>query len=230
MARRTTTRERLVRTAAELFARQGYGQTGVNAIMRAAGATSGSFYHFFATKEDLLLAVLDRESELQDAMFASAQAAAGDPVGRLNALVAAHRQSLADAGFGAGSILAAAAAELSDSHPAVRARIEELYAARTSRLAALLGERGEALPRLVIAALDGAVLQARATRDAAPFDAIATSSVPAAPRVRSAGRPPAPRRRRRNRPPSAGRTARPTGGRGEPRQRGRRPPPGGADR
>ena len=62
--RKTTTRERLITTAAELFWRQGYSQTGVNEIIKQAGATSGSFYHFFPTKEDLLLAVVDHVAEI----------------------------------------------------------------------------------------------------------------------------------------------------------------------
>ncbi|MCG6950498.1 MAG: TetR/AcrR family transcriptional regulator, partial [Acidobacteria bacterium] len=43
--RKTTTRERLISAAAELFRRQGYAQTGVNQIIQGANATSGSFYH-----------------------------------------------------------------------------------------------------------------------------------------------------------------------------------------
>ena len=61
--RKTTTRERLITTAAELFRRQGYAQTGVNQIIQEANATSGSFYHFFPAKEDLLMAVVDHIAE-----------------------------------------------------------------------------------------------------------------------------------------------------------------------
>ena len=59
MPRKTTTRERLIGTAAELFWKQGYAQTGVNEIIQQAQATSGSFYHFFPTKEDLWVAAVE---------------------------------------------------------------------------------------------------------------------------------------------------------------------------
>ena len=59
LGRQTQTRERLVRTAAELFWNQGYAQTGVNQIIQEANATSGSFYHFFKSKQELAMAVID---------------------------------------------------------------------------------------------------------------------------------------------------------------------------
>ena len=52
------TREKLVGTAFELFHKQGYSATGVAQILRVAEVNSGSLYHFFPTKEDLLVALL----------------------------------------------------------------------------------------------------------------------------------------------------------------------------
>ena len=52
------TRERLVGTAMQLFSEKGYESTSVADILRAAGANSGSLYHFFPTKQDLLIEVL----------------------------------------------------------------------------------------------------------------------------------------------------------------------------
>ena len=54
------TRDRLVFTAMQLFAEKGYGSTSVADILKAAGANSGSLYHFFPTKQDLLLEALAR--------------------------------------------------------------------------------------------------------------------------------------------------------------------------
>ena len=54
------TRERLLEHGAELFNSQGYNTTGINAIVQAAGVPKGSFYHYFASKQDFGLAVIDR--------------------------------------------------------------------------------------------------------------------------------------------------------------------------
>jgi AcrR family transcriptional regulator len=50
-------RERLVDTAVDLFATQGYDATSVNQVIERAGLTKGGFYHHFASKDALLYEV-----------------------------------------------------------------------------------------------------------------------------------------------------------------------------
>lgn len=52
------TRDRLIEAAMRLFWKKGYQSTSVTDILAAAGANSGSLYHFFPTKQNVLLAVL----------------------------------------------------------------------------------------------------------------------------------------------------------------------------
>ena len=181
MPRKTTTRERLIGTAAELFWKQGYAQTGVNEIIQQAQATSGSFYHFFPTKEDLLLAVVDHVAEIfETEVFGPASDAAGTAVERLFAVLEHYRRRLLDSGFVFGSPMGSLAAEVSENHPPVRARLAEIQTAWTERIEGLLVESGEPLPGgvdhaavagFVISVVEGAVLQARVARSLDPFDA-----------------------------------------------------------
>jgi AcrR family transcriptional regulator len=53
------TRARLLDAARYLFWEKGYAATGMAEILERAQANSGSFYHFFTSKEALLLAVLE---------------------------------------------------------------------------------------------------------------------------------------------------------------------------
>ncbi len=53
------TRGRLLQAAEALFARSGYDGTGVSEICEAAGVSKGAFYHHFATKQDVFLALLN---------------------------------------------------------------------------------------------------------------------------------------------------------------------------
>jgi AcrR family transcriptional regulator len=64
VARRAATRERLLDSAMELFVERGFEGTTVTAIERAVGlaAGNGSFYRHFRSKEDVLLAVVEREA------------------------------------------------------------------------------------------------------------------------------------------------------------------------
>ena len=57
------TRERLIAAALRLFGEKGYQSTSVADVQRESDCHSGSFYHFFPTKQDLLLAVLERYRE-----------------------------------------------------------------------------------------------------------------------------------------------------------------------
>ena len=179
--RKTTTRERLITTAAELFFRQGYAQTGVNEIIQQARATSGSFYHFFPAKEDLLMAVIDHMSEtLQAEVFDIDKEAASDPIDRLFSILSAYRRHLAANDFIFGSPLASLAAEVSENHPQVRVRLSEVVDEWISHIEDLLEEAARRLPvntdrdalaHFIVSTMEGAVLQSRVSRSAAPIDA-----------------------------------------------------------
>jgi TetR/AcrR family transcriptional repressor of nem operon len=52
-------KQRILAAAKELFLARGYAGTTVDAICEKARLTKGSFYHFFDSKEELGLAVLD---------------------------------------------------------------------------------------------------------------------------------------------------------------------------
>jgi len=52
-------RAEVVRAAARLFARQGYDQTTVAQLTEAMGLAAGGLYHYFGSKEQLLIAICD---------------------------------------------------------------------------------------------------------------------------------------------------------------------------
>ena len=180
MARRTNTRERLLTTAAELFRRQGYAQTGVNEIMQQAKTTSGSFYHFFPTKEDLVLAVVDHIGESLDTEVFATDPETTDPLDRVFTVLESYRQHLVESDFALGSPLGTLAAELSQSHPQVRERLATLFAGWAQHMHEMLEDAGDRLPadldrrtlaEFILGTVEGAVLQARVRHSLAPFDA-----------------------------------------------------------
>jgi AcrR family transcriptional regulator len=182
--RKTTTRERLISTAAELFRRQGYAQTGVNQIIQGANATSGSFYHFFPAKEDLLLAVVDHVAEVfETEVFAPASERTDDPIEEISAILDLYRLNLDHRGLTFGSPMASLSAEVSENHPQVRARLAQVFAAWSGRIEELLRRAGPRLPphidytalaQLIVCAMEGAVLGTRLNHSLAPFEATAS--------------------------------------------------------
>ncbi|WP_408896197.1 TetR/AcrR family transcriptional regulator [Nocardioides sp. R1-1] len=67
--KREEKRAEIVAAAAELFTRTGYDETPMTAIAAAAGVATNTIYWYFADKDALLVAVLDRvlAAELSDA-------------------------------------------------------------------------------------------------------------------------------------------------------------------
>lgn len=59
MAGRTDTRKQIVEAASALFHARSYTAVGVSAVCEQAGVSKGSFFHFFESKRDLALAVID---------------------------------------------------------------------------------------------------------------------------------------------------------------------------
>ncbi|WP_390479849.1 TetR family transcriptional regulator, partial [Frankia casuarinae] len=60
---RELTREKLLRSAAELFAERGLAGTSVEQIVERAGFTRGAFYGNFDGKHELVLALLEKRTE-----------------------------------------------------------------------------------------------------------------------------------------------------------------------
>src|SRR5712675_1332735 len=60
---RDDTREKLFKAAARVFEEQGIGGASIEAIAAAAGFTRGAFYSNFASKEELIIAMLEDHVE-----------------------------------------------------------------------------------------------------------------------------------------------------------------------
>jgi TetR/AcrR family transcriptional repressor of nem operon len=179
------TRERLVMTAMLLFAEKGYGSTSVADVLKAAGANSGSLYHFFPTKQDLLLEVLKRYRDgIAPMLLEPAWAGVSDPVERVFALLAAYRGMLARTDCLYGCPIGSIALELHEPDPPVRemlatnfvgwvAAIERCYVEADTRLPAELDRH--ALAIFTLTTMEGGVMQSRTHRSLAAFDASVAS-------------------------------------------------------
>jgi AcrR family transcriptional regulator len=82
-ARAAATRTNLLMGAARAFARRGYTATTTNDILDEAGATKGSLYFHFASKEEIAVAVSRLQYEIWPAVVADARARAATPLDAL---------------------------------------------------------------------------------------------------------------------------------------------------
>src|SRR3954471_13991951 len=84
MMRRSEIRDHLLETALRLFNQHGYHATGIDLIIAEAGVAKTTLYRHFETKENYILAALERRDEQDhNAMRALVEQRASDPVGPL---------------------------------------------------------------------------------------------------------------------------------------------------
>ncbi len=78
-------RERLLSAAYELFSTQGIQAVGIDAIIERSGVARQTMYRHFSSKQDLVLAFLERREELwtQDWLVTEARRRAAEPEDRL---------------------------------------------------------------------------------------------------------------------------------------------------
>ena len=178
------TQDRLIESARELFLAQGYTATGVAQILRTAGARSGSLYHFFPTKEDLLLAVLEKYRELLWPMVIQPVFdRVSDPIERVFAILNGYRQMLVHTACGQGCPIGNLALELCESHPAARQLIAENFTGWRHAVEQCLRDASGRLPAhmdleqlalFVLTTMEGAVMLARAYRSLDAYDSAVT--------------------------------------------------------
>ncbi|MDP1683197.1 MAG: TetR/AcrR family transcriptional regulator [Burkholderiales bacterium] len=139
------TQQRILDSARELIYSRSYADVGVAAICEHAGVKKGSFYHFFPSKRDLTLAVLDSHYlEIKDHLLNQAFANDIPPMARLARFgqlsYEFQKQVLNDTGRVIGCFFGNLASELSTQDEPIRLRIEQIFSNLQSGIRQVLRE------------------------------------------------------------------------------------------
>ena len=174
------TRWRIVEAAMELFWLKGYNSTSIADILSRSQVNSGSLYHFFPGKQDLLIAVLEAYRDGIGPMLTEpAWAGVEDPVERLFALLGSYRRALIDTDCEYGCPIGSIALELHEPDPAVRKLLVENFDGWVTAVEQCLARAADRFPagtdlravaELALNVMEGGVMQARTYRDIAYFD------------------------------------------------------------
>jgi TetR/AcrR family transcriptional regulator, transcriptional repressor for nem operon len=176
----TSTRDKLVFAAMELFTTKGFDATSIAEILARAGVNSGSLYYFFKTKDDLLLAGLDLFQVLvYPIVMEPAFTRETDPIEKIFAVLEDYRQRLVVTGLEYECPIGKLSLEVGRRSKAIREKIAANFAAWRSHIRRCLDEAGDRLPAtldhdslasFILTTMEGAVMQARTHHDLALYD------------------------------------------------------------
>jgi TetR/AcrR family transcriptional regulator, transcriptional repressor for nem operon len=175
-----STRDRLIASARYLFWERGFAGTSMSELLAHAEVNSGSFYHFFDSKEALLREVLEGYLRLLrpmviDPAFASVE----EPVGRIFAILAGYRERILGTECRYGCPLGRLALEIDPENAPAHTLIAQNFQGWIEAVRGCLDAMKPSLPRetdldslatYVLVVMEGGVMLSRSYRSVEPFD------------------------------------------------------------
>jgi TetR/AcrR family transcriptional repressor of nem operon len=178
------TRDRLIDSARYLFWERGYAGTSMADLLDHAKVNSGSFYHFFESKEALLREVLEGYLfALRPMIVDPAFAKTDDPVGRIFAILAGYRERILLTDSKYGCPLGRLALEIDPENRPAHALIARNFQGWIGAVRECIEELAPRLPRdtdrdalatYVLAIMEGGVMLSRSYGTVEPFDRTVT--------------------------------------------------------
>lgn len=183
MGMKSQTRKTILTQGARLVYEKGFNHTGIGEILKAANVPKGSFYHYFASKEDFGLALIDHmaawAASVGDAALHDPDAS---PLTRLRNYFQAYADRLENNGFHGGCPVGNLCQEMSDQNERFRQRLESILEQMREKIGQCLQQArqsGEVSPGIdidttagfILSAWQGTLLQAKALKSAAPLAA-----------------------------------------------------------
>jgi TetR/AcrR family transcriptional regulator, transcriptional repressor for nem operon len=154
MGRTSDARDRLIESAQELMHERGFTAVGVSEVCDRAEVNKGSFYHFFPSKQELALAVIDRYGEATVRQLREMVEGEGPPLQRLQSFYdrnyTYHKELRDERGQCLGCPLGNLALEMSPQDPVLRKRLSQIFDSVATCYEKLLDEaveRGD-IPRI----------------------------------------------------------------------------------
>ncbi len=174
------TRDRLINSARFLFWDRGYAGTSMADLLAHADVNSGSFYHFFESKEALLREVLTGYLQaLRPMVVDPAFALTDDPVERIFGILAGYRDRILQTECRYGCPLGRLALEIDPENRPAHKLIAENFQGWITAIRECIDQLKPRLPKntdpealatYVLAVMEGGVMISRSYNSVEPFD------------------------------------------------------------
>lgn len=175
------TKAEIIAIGTDMISLHGYNATGIDAVLKGAGVPKGSFYHYFGSKEEFGLAVIDHFAERYDQRLDTFLNDEGvPPLNRIRNYLESGMARLTQNQCTKGCLIGNLGQELADQNERFRARLDDIFRSWKERFAACLreaqraGELASELDTGVIAGFilsgwEGAVLRAKVMKSPQPL-------------------------------------------------------------
>lgn len=176
------TRNHIIQTGAELIGQKGFSATGLNAILTAAGVPKGSFYHYFSSKNDFGLAVIDTFAQEYDTTLDRILSdSSRSCVDRLRAYFDTGFESMANCQYTSGCLIGNLGQELAGQNETFRLRLNRVFSGWEQRFERCIAE-GQAAgaidssinasdaASLLLSGWEGAILRSKVVKSTEPLE------------------------------------------------------------
>ena len=176
------TRNHIIQTGAELIGQKGFSATGLNAILTAAGVPKGSFYHYFSSKNDFGLAVIDTFAQEYDTKLDRIlNDHTRSAVDRLRAYFDTGLETMTSCEFTRGCLIGNLGQELAGQNETFRRRLDTVFQGWEKRFERCVEEARQAgdidasidpadVASFLLSGWEGAILRAKVLKSTEPME------------------------------------------------------------
>ncbi|UFS72524.1 TetR/AcrR family transcriptional regulator [Geomonas sp. RF6] len=175
------TKAEIITAGTAMISLQGYNATGIDAVLKQVGVPKGSFYHYFGSKEEFGLAIIDRFAERYDQrLHTFLQDEEVTPLNRIRNYLESGLARLEQNQCSKGCLIGNLGQELADQNERFRARLDAIFGNWKERFAACLREAqnageltrdvdAETVAGFILSGWEGAILRAKVMKSPQPL-------------------------------------------------------------
>jgi len=176
------TKQELLEAGMQFMQAKGYTNSGLQQVLDAVGVPKGSFYHYFESKEDFALQIIEHfDCNFTEDILGCLRDVNYSPLERMQNYCLAGREKISKGSCMGGCLIGNLSQEMASQSERLRQKLEEVFLRWRDLFALCIAEgqqvgqidarfEAEELAELFLSGWEGAILRAKSTRSIRPVD------------------------------------------------------------